>query len=384
MVVPRIAKARLLSLLRQFPVVAILGPRQVGKSTLAKWAFPGFDRFDLEDPAAFAKLAEDPLFFLGQSKRIVIDEVQRLPELFPVLRGFIDRNPRKKLILLGSASPHLVKEVSESLAGRVGILELGGISIFEEKPESLWIKGGFPRVHWSRPRTKPLDWYAAYLRTYLEQDIPQLGFRISRQKLRGLMTMVCHSQGSVCNMSELGSSLGINYHSVSHILDIFEGTFLLRRLQPYAANISKRLVRSPKLYLRDTGILHFLLDIPFARKKLLAHPKAGVSFETFCIEQILAHAALADPASRGFFFRTHAGAEIDLLLKLRGRLIPIEMKMGFARPQLRGMRGCMADLGLKRGYVVNSSEGASWAARGILACGLKHLLKLLKISPPRA
>lgn len=383
MIVPRIAKKRLLSLLRQFPVIAILGPRQVGKSTLAKWALPGFQRFDLEDPRAFAKLAEDPLFFLGRSKRLMIDEVQRLPELFPVLRGFVDRYPERKLVLLGSASPSLVEAISESLGGRIGMFELGCISLFEESQEKLWIKGGFPRVHWSRPRARPLDWYAAYLRTYLEQDLPQLGFKISHRRLRGLMTMVAHSQGSVCNLSELGGSLGINYHSVSHILDIFEGTFLLRRLPPYAANVGKRLVRSPKIYLRDTGLLHFLLDIQFSRKGLLEHPKAGASFETFCLEQILLHAALADPASEGFFYRTHSGAEIDLLLKLRGRLLPIEIKMGLARPQLRGMRTAMKDLGLDRGYVVNSSENASWTSRNILACGLKHLLAHLKISPRR-
>jgi len=368
-------------LLRQFPVVAILGPRQAGKSTLAKWALPRYYRYDLEDSGTFTKLAEDPLFFLGRSSRLVIDEVQRLPELFPVLRGFVDRNPKKKLVLLGSASPQLVKAISESLGGRVGVFELGGISIFEEESQRLRILGGFPRLHWSRPRAKPIDWYASYLKTYLEQDIPQLGFRVSHRKLRSLMTMVAHSQGGVCNLSELGSSLGVNYHSVSHILDIFEGTFLLRRLQPYVVNIGKRLVRNPKLYLRDTGILHFLLDIPFSRKKLLDHPKAGASFETFCIEQIILHAELADPAARAFFYRTHAGAEIDLLLKLRGRLIPIEVKMGLARPRLRGMRAGMAALGLKKGYVVNSSEDSSWAARGILACGLRQLIERLRISP---
>jgi hypothetical protein len=288
--------------------------------------------------------------------------------------------------LLGSASPGLVRQISESLAGRTAFLELGGISIFEHPAEKLWIEGSFPRVHWGRPRVRPGEWYPAYLRTVIERDIPQLGFRVSSVRLRKLLTMVAHVQGGICHLSELAASLGVNYHAVAHILDIFEGVFLVRRLLPYHANIGKRLVKSPKLYVRDTGVLHALLGIPLRRQALLSHPKAGASFETFCIEQILLHSQLADPSSQGFFFRTHAGAEVDLLLELRGKRIPIELKLGLGPPPTRGLESCMGDLGLSTGYVVNLGRGVREIRRGIRMCGLGDLLSMLGLQhkkPPR-
>ncbi len=236
-------------------------------------------------------------------------------------------------------------------------------------------------MHWSRPRARPLDWYASYLRTCIEQDIPQLGFRLPAQRTLALLTMLAHAQGSVVNLSELGGSLGINYHAVAHTLDVLEGTFLVRRLQPYHANIGKRLVRAPKVYVRDTGLLHHLLGVPHTRAMLLRHPKAGASFETFCIEQIAAHALLADPAAKLFFWRTHAGAEVDLLLLLRGRLVPIEIKLGVSAPELRGLESCMRDLGLARGFVVNRSPKAVPLRKGIVMCPLDELLATLKLAP---
>jgi len=377
MVHPRIARARLESLLRQFPIVTLLGLRQVGKSTFARWALPGFETFDLENPAALLRLETDGQLILEQSKRIVIDEAQRLPALFPLLRSHIDQHPNHKIVLLGSASPKLVKKISESLAGRTGFLELGGISILEADQEPLWIKGAFPRLHWSRPRASPEDWFPAFLRTYLEQDIPQLGFRVSSQKMMRLLSMLAHSQGSICNLSELGGSLGIDYHSVSHILDIFEGTFLARRLQPYFANLGKRLVKSPKLYIRDTGILHHLLGIPFNKKALLSHPKVGASFETFCIEQIINLARLEDPAAEVFFFRTQTGVEVDLLLKFRGKLIPIEIKLSLAAQSIQRLELGMKYVGLKRGYIVHMADGLTEIRRGIWAGSLARIITCL-------
>ncbi|MBI4369386.1 MAG: ATP-binding protein [Elusimicrobia bacterium] len=374
---PRIAQARLMSLLKQFPIVTLLGLRQVGKSTFARWALPEFDIFDLENPTALLRLETDGEIILEQSKKLIIDEAQRLPSLFPLLRSHIDRHQTRKIVLLGSASPKLVKKISESLAGRTGFLELGCISILETNQEPLWIKGAFPRLHWSRPMASPEDWLPAFLRTYLEQDIPQLGFRISSQKMIRLLSMVAHAQGSICNLSELGGSLGIDYHSVSHILDIFEGTFLVRRLQPYFANLGKRLVKSPKIYIRDTGILHHLLGIPFNKKALLAHPKAGASFETFCIEQIVNLARLEDPAAEAFFFRTQTGVEVDLLLKFDGELIPIEIKMSLSAQSIERLERAMGYLSLRRGFIVHMAAGLADIRRGIRAGSLAQVISCL-------
>jgi uncharacterized protein len=380
----RIAGRHLLSMARRFPALTILGPRQIGKSTLARHLFADFAYLDLEHPVDFARAEADVALLLSQHRRIVIDEAQRLPALFPALRSFLDADPRRRVVLLGSASPGLVARISESLTGRVGIFDLAGISIFEQEASALWMKGGFPRVHWGVPRSRPAEWYPSYLRTTLEQDVPQLGFRIATGRMRKLLTMLAHAQGSVCNLSELGGSLGIDYHSVARIVDIFEGVFLVRRLPPYAANLRKRLVKSPKVYLRDTGILHSLLGIPFTKSALLAHPKAGASFESFCIEQILLHARLVDPAAEGFFFRTHTGQEVDLILRLRDALVPIEIKLGLTPPDTRSLESCMRDLSLPRGYVVNLSAEPTEIRRGVWMCGLSSLLERLKIALRRS
>lgn len=387
MVYPRLARARLESLLRQFPIVTLLGLRQVGKSTFARWALPGFDAFDLENPSTLIRLEADGQLILEQARAVIIDEAQRLPALFPLLRSHIDAHPSRKIVLLGSASPRLIKKISESLAGRTGFLELGGISILEAGQEALWVKGAFPRLHWSRPRASPEEWLPAFLRTYLEQDIPQLGFRVSSLKMMRLISMLAHAQGSISDLSQLGGSLGIDYHSVSHILDIFEGTFLVRRLPPYFANLGKRLVKSPKLYIRDTGMLHHLLGIPFKKQAILSHPKAGASFETFCIEQIVTLARLEDPAAEAFFFRTQTGVEVDLLLKFKGELIPVEIKLSLSAQSIANLERGMGYLGLKRGYIVHLGQGFTEVRRGIragsLACVVSALFQTPKRFPPK-
>lgn len=375
----RLASARLLRLARQFPAVGILGPRQAGKSTLAQLTFPGWQRLDLEDPVDYDRLRADPLLLLEEHPRLVIDEAQRMPELFPVLRTVLDRHPRHKVALLGSASPRLVRGISESLTGRIGWLELAGISVLEHDANLLWPRGGFPRVHWSKPRARPEDWYPAWLRTSLEQDIPQLGVSVSAQRLRALLTLIANAQGTTVSMSELGAPLGVSYHTVAHLLDLLEGVFLVRRLPPFFANIKKRIVKSPKLYLRDTGLLHSLLGMGFTRKRLLMHPAVGASFETFCLEQIVQHAQLADPGAQAFFFRTHTGIEIDLVLSLRGKLWPIEIKLGLGAPDVRGLEAGMRELGLSRGLVVYAGEGSRELRRGIQLCGLTEALGVLGI-----
>ncbi len=270
--------------------------------------------------------------------------------------------------------------ISEGLTGRIGFLDLAGMSIFEAEAERLWTQGAFPRLHWGRPRPNPAEWYGAYLRTSLEQDIPQLGFRASSLRLRNSLTMVAHTHGGLCNLSDLGASLGMSYHAMAHLLDIFEGVFLVRRLPPYFANVGKRLVKSPKLYVRDTGLLHHLLGVGFTRKALLAHPKAGPSFEGFCIEQIVLHARLVDAAAEAFLYRTHGGVEVDCLLRLRGRLVPIETKLGTSAPDTRSLRTCMRDLQLARGYVVTLAGTTTEIERGIVMTNLAGLLAALKLA----
>jgi uncharacterized protein len=378
---PRIHTEPLRRIAKAFPAIAVLGARQVGKSSLARLAFPDHGRLDLENPDDAGRLARDPLFVLGQDRRWVIDEAQRMPELFPTLRFWLDQDPRRRVILLGSASPALGKNIAESLTGRIGIYELSGLSLAEARADSLWFQGGFPRLHWGRPRAQPPLWFPAYLRTTLEQDLPQLGVRGSFRKLHDFVTMIAHSQGGLSNYSEWASSLGVDYHTVSHWLDVLEGIFLVRRLRPWHANIGKRLVKTPKVYLRDTGLLHSLLGMGFASKQVLSHPKAGSSFETFCIEQVLAHARLVDPTADVHFFRTHTRVEIDLVLSFRGRMIPFEIKLGTSAPDPTHLEIGMADLGLDTGYVISRGSGLRPITASIQMGSLEDVLADLNILP---
>jgi predicted AAA+ superfamily ATPase len=318
---------------------------------------------------------------LEQYRELIIDEAQRMPELFPALRVHLDEDPRRRVAVLGSASPSLVRGLSESLTGRIGLFELGPVSWLEHDWQKVWLLGGFPRLAWGRPRPRPDVFFASYLATTLEQDLPQLGLRLPSQRLRALLTMVASAQGGIANLSELGSSLGVSYHTVADLLDALEGIFMVRRLRPYFANVGKRLVKAPKLYIRDTGLLHFLLGIRFEKRDLLSHAKAGPSFETFVIEQIVSLARLADPSSEAFFWRTHAGAEVDLLLRLRGQLFPIEIKLGRAIPDTRGLSSCMSDLEVRRGYVVTQTEETIRLQQGIEMLGLDALARHLRILP---
>jgi hypothetical protein len=350
-------------LLRRFPVVSVLGPRQCGKTTFIRRALPGWRYLDLERPADAIPLAADPEARLAQlGDRVILDEAQRMPELFPLLRGLIDRRRAAKgrFVLLGSASPSLVRGISESLAGRTAFLDLppfrwqevrrrhprGGLS-------SLWLRGGFPDAFLEPDDSARRDWLEAYTRAFIERDLPALGIGVEAPRMRKLWTMLAHVNGGLWNASQLAASLGVSYHTVERYVDILEQAFLVRRLAPYFANLGKRLVKSPKLYVRDTGLLHYFLGIRGA-EDLDNHPSRGASFEGFVVDQLLSAYRLRDPACQAWFWRTAQGDEVDLLIETAGRLVPFEVKLHSAPgpDTTRGLRRCMADLRLPRGYVV--------------------------------
>lgn len=362
-VIPRHAAERLRRLLASFPSVLVYGPRQCGKSTLVRTVLPDWRHVDLERPADASLLEADLEGFLGRyPRRVAIDEAQRLPALFPALRHAIDRAPGNgRFVLTGSASPALLATAAESLAGRMGLLELTPFlpSELARTPRSSarWFWGGYPPVHARRGDRARGEWLDAYVSTYLERDLPALGVRLPPQRLRKLWTMLTHVHGNLLNVSDLAKSLGVSSHTVAGDLDVLEATFIIRRLPPYHANVQKRLTKSAKLYLRDTGLQHFLAGLR-ATGELETWPRRGASFEGLAIEELAAWAAERFVRPGIFFWRTQAGAEVDLLIQAGRRIFPVEIKLGAAVDlrSLAGLRQCMADLGLKRGFVVTTGE----------------------------
>ena len=357
--IDRSATHRLRGLLRTFPCVLVLGPRQCGKSTFVRHVLPRWRPVDLERPTDLGLLESDlEGFFNANPQRVAIDEAQRLPELFPVLRHVIDRDPRKgRFVLLGSASPHLTRGVSETLAGRVGMLELTPFRAAElsgtRRVDHRWFFGGYPPVHGLRSFAARADWLDGYVTTFLERDVPALGLTLPPARLRRLWTMLTHVHGNLLNVSDLARSLVVSTHTVNHYLDVLEGAFLIRRLQPLHANVQKRLTKSPKVYIRDTGILHFLAGLR-RPPDLETWPKRGHSFEGLVVEEIAALAAERLARPELCFWRTQAGAETDLVLQHRGRWIPIEIKLGAAVDghAVAGLRQFMKDFEAPRGWVV--------------------------------
>lgn len=365
----RLHTSRLRHLQRQFPAVLILGPRQVGKTTLARATFPAAPYIDLEQPDVRERFQEDPGFQLrkaleGRVRTVILDEVQSVPELFAVLRGIIDADRRHlgRFILLGSAQPLLVRQASETLAGRVGILDLDPLTVAEVLPGSpkrrwteLWLRGGFPDAL----RGDFRDWWEAYLRLFVERDLPQLGVQADPLFLRRMLTMLAHAQGGVLNASSLGSSLGVSHHTVTRHLDILEQTFLVRRLAPYFRNVGKRLVKSPKVYLRDTGLLHHLLNLG-TLEEVRNHPIHGASFETLVLEDLIRREKLAHPHAQFFYWRTADGAEIDLVIERGSKRVAVEIKAGRGAKAhaARVLGQAMEDVGAKTGWILDQAEGS--------------------------
>lgn len=361
--IPRSAAARLRRLLASFPAALVYGPRQCGKSTLVRTLYPDWRHVDLERPADASVLEADlEGFFEAHPRRLAIDEAQRLPGVFPALRHVIDRVPGKgRFLLTGSASPALLATASESLAGRVGLLELTPFRCAElagtSHARDRWFWGGYPPVHARRGHRARTEWLDAYVATFLERDLPALGVRLPPQRLRKLWTMLTHVHGSLLNVADLARSLGVSSHTVANDLDVLEATFMIRRLPPYYANVQKRLAKSPKLYVRDTGLFHFLAGLR-APAELETWPRRGASFEGLAIEELAGWAAERFVRPGIFFWRTQAGAEVDLLVVDGRRIYPIEVKLGAAVDprSLAGLRQCMADLSLKRGFVITTGD----------------------------
>ena len=361
----RLAQRRLTELWRQFPAVLILGARQVGKTTLAKATFPDLPYFDLEEPGTRILFGQDPVFQIEKRAHpgLILDEAQSVPDVFPALRGVIDQERERngRFLLLGSAQPSLVRQASESLAGRIGILDLDPLTAQEARngepslpPERVWLHGGFPDAL----RHSYREWWEAYLRTYVERDLPHLGLPADSLLLRRLLGMLAHVQGGVLNLSQLGGALGVSYHTVRRYLSILEQTFLLHRLPPYFRNVGKRLTRSPKVYLRDTGLLHHLLNIG-SLDDLDHHPSRGMSWETFVIEDLIRKERLRHPHAQFYFWRTSAGAEVDLVIDRGSSLLAVEVKTG-GTGRIRGtqrLERTLDDIGATRAWIVDQAEG---------------------------
>ena len=367
--IPRHAKRTVLHSLAQSPAVALLGPRQVGKTTLARDVaaeVPDSLYLDLEDARDAARLT-DPARYLDMhsGKLVVLDEIQQMPDLFRVLRGQIDQRRREGLrngqfLLLGSASDTLMRQSSESLAGRVIYDELPGLTALEvggAAQQQLWVRGGFPDAFNADDDDDDVSvrWRESFIRTYLERDIPQFGVRVPAPTLRRLWTMLGHRQGGLFNASDIGRSLSVSAPAVGRYVDLLVDLMLLRRLPPYFVNVGKRLVKAPKVYIRDSGVLHSLLGI-LTLDDLLGHPVVGASWEGFAIENLL---AAAPSGTEAYFYRTRTGAEIDLLLLLPDRrLWAVEVKLSSAPSVGKGFAIASEDVGADEQFVVHSGDDA--------------------------
>jgi len=362
------------------PVTALLGARQVGKTTLAR-------SFITERPAEYYDLEslpdqrrlQNPELVLGSAQGLVVlDEIQRMPGLFSALRVLVDRQEnRARYIILGSASPELIHHASESLAGRIEFIELSGFDLSETGRstwEVLWLRGGFPRSFLADSVGDSLAWREGFIRTFLERDLPQLGINIPATAMRRFWTMLAHYHGQTWNASELSRAMGLSDKTVRSYLDILSGSFMVRQLQPWFANTGKRQVRAPKIYLRDSGLLHSLLNIS-DMNTLLGHPKVGASWEGFAIEQVL---NLLRPQT-AYFWATHGVAELDLLFFAKGKSYGIEVKFNEAPDVTRSMRAALHDLELEHLWIIYPGEHSYQVEKRISALPLKYINTLEKL-----
>lgn len=357
--------------LTSFPVVGVLGARQTGKTTLAKLIVKSSDAeyLDLENPRHLARLADPVMYFESrQSSMIILDETQRMPELFPVIRSIVDSDPERKgrFLLLGSASPMLLRQSSESLAGRIiyhelypfNIKELGDVNFC-----SHWLRGGFPRAFLAEDDDSCMAWLETFIQTFLERDLGQLNYRLSSVQMRRFWTMLAHCQGQLFNASRLASSLAVSSPTTRRWLDVLLDTYMIRELQPWFSNTGKRLVKSSKVYLRDSGVVHRLLGIE-SIEELLSHPVCGASWEGYVIEQI---SGIMPHRTEMYHYRSKNGAEIDLLLKVPGqaKLVAVEIKRSSAPKLERGFWNAFQDLDCGIGYVVYPGEDIWPVGQGV-------------------
>jgi uncharacterized protein len=379
-------KTHLLELIGQYPAVALLGPRQVGKTTLALDVAASRPSIylDLESPGDQAKLTEPELYLAEhEDKLVILDEVHRRPNIFQTLRGLIDKGRRRgiatgRFLLLGSASIELLKQSGETLAGRVTYAELTPFDVLElgeESSDPLWVRGGFPGSILAQDDVISLRWRRDFIRTYLERDIPQFGIRIPAETLRRFWTMLAHNQASVLNAAQLARGIGVSGSTVAHYLDLLVDLLLVRRLQPWHSNVGKRLIKSPKIYIRDSGLAHALLGLA-NKEELLSHPIVGDSWEGFVIETLLGVAPVGTEAS---FYRTVAGAEMDLLLAMPGGCLwAVEIKRGTAPKLERGFHQAIADLTPDKSLVVYNGRERFPLSGQSEAIGLFELARMIQ------
>jgi uncharacterized protein len=360
--------------LSRSPVTALLGPRQCGKTTLARQIAEHQQAtfLDIESVPDQRRL-QNPEMVLGSlSGLVVLDEIQKMPELFQVLRILVDRPENQaRFLILGSASPEIVKSASETLAGRLEFIELQGFDLSETGAntwESLWLRGGFPRSFLAATDDDSQVWREGFIRTFLERDIPQLGINIPAVAIRRFWTMLAHYHGQTWNAAEIGRSMGLSDKTVRSYLDILTGTFMIRQLQPWFENLGKRQVKAPKIYFRDTGLLHSLLDIP-DKHSLLGHPKVGASWEGFALEQAL---QILRP-NNAYFWGTHAGAELDLIFQFKGKRFGMEIKFNEAPSLTPSMRIATSEFALDHLWIIYPGSETYPVAKNITTLPLKYL-----------
>lgn len=375
--------------LRRQAAVALLGARQVGKTTLALEIAGGraSEYLDLGSRGDRQKLS-DPALFLGQleDRLVILDEIHRTPEVFRDLRGLIDAGRRQgrrtgRFLILGSASMALLKQSSESLAGRIEYVSLNPFDVLEVAPEgsslgSLWTRGGFPDSFLSESDDDSASFRRNLVRTYLERDIPQMGGRVSTETLENLWIMLCHSQGALSNVAKLAAGLSVSAPTVTSYVNLLAELFLIRRLRPYSVNVKKRLVKSPKIYVRDSGLVHSLLGIEGYRA-LLGHPVVGASWEGFVIENLL---SVSRPGTGAYFYRTSTGAEMDLILEIPGQagVWAVEIKRGLSFSPSKGFHSALEDLRPEKSFVVYSGDARYPISRETEVIGLRQMAELLR------
>jgi predicted AAA+ superfamily ATPase len=367
-------------LLKKYPVVGILGARQVGKTTLARMITGkkrgNFSYFDLENPDDFSRLS-DPMLALKELKGlVVIDEIQRYPDLFPILRVLADRPQRPaRFLILGSASPELLRQSAESLAGRIIYHELKGFSLDEigiSNHNRLWLRGGFPKSYLARSLNDSFEWRRGFIKTFLERDLPQLGITIRSTALHRFWKMLAHYHGQTWNASEFGRSFGVADTTVRNYLDLLTASLVIRQFPPWHENIKKRQVKAPKVYLKDSGILHTLLNLR-SLKDLESHPKLGASWEGFILEQVVRR--LRASADECFFWATHSGAELDLLIVRGRKRLGIEIKRTSSPKITPSMRVALKDLNLQSLYIIHAGEESFPMHKKIRALSIMNLHK---------